>query len=153
MENNLLPDITETGKSKAVGWVSSENIEISEGINYANENSLKVYTCTDYPSFYPKQDETMFYIYDYEMLKNLLIKHNDKIKDILPIEPDDYIKFIAHNIVVDKEYYERYTELCDDYNWLVSDDIYAFIGLTFNDNRFNDDLSVNTDIITHYWIK
>jgi hypothetical protein len=135
-------DILETGKSKSVGWVGCDQIDVDKCIEYANENGLKIYVNTD---------NNWFYIYDYNMLSELLNKHRDKIKHILPLDPEEYIEYIAKNTIVDSDYYNHYELLCKDQKWIVSDDVYAFIGLTFNDNRFNKDLSYNENSVTHYF--
>ena len=88
-----IKDITETGKTKAVGWLDNSFISIKQVIRYAKQNKLKIYCCYDNRNWLmdlKSERKCHFYIYDFDMLEKMLEIYSDKINHILPTKPIEY---------------------------------------------------------------
>lgn len=127
--NKSSKDLFNVGKNKPVGYLPLRTIvskeyggdyeDIDEWKKYAKKNNLKIKII--------KTGDTgsgALYLYDSENLQLMLDEYKDKISHILPLTPDEYIDFIEHNMI--PEYVDK--------------NVFIFIGLTFNDSRFNKNM-------------
>lgn len=121
----FMSDLYNVGITKSVGYLPYDNIRIygndsvDNVILWSNQNNLR------HRHFSSSEGSTgsggAFYVYDYNMLQDILTKYSDILVDAgIPTEPDDYIDYIEKNTVYNHLYPEAY----------------KVIGYTFNDKRF-----------------
>lgn len=124
----MIADLYNVGKTKAVGYLPIKTIKI-----YENDTIENVIKCCDranktYKIFSEKECFILsgaLFVYDTYMLKCILDQYEYILqKENIPTTPDEYIDFIAKNIVFEHELPEIYRIIC----------------LTFNDSRFVNDI-------------
>ncbi len=121
----FMSDLYDVGTRKAVGYLPYDNIKI-----YGNDSVENVIAwCKTknlrYRHFKQHEGTTgaggAFYVYDYEMLNDILQKYSDiLIEANAPTEPDAYIEFVEKNTIFQH----------------LNPELFKVIGITFNDKRF-----------------
>jgi hypothetical protein len=123
-EKRFMSSLYNVGITKVVGYLPIGNIPIygndtvENVIQWVKNNNLEYKIFTEEEA---KTSTGALYIYDYNMLNQILLSNKDVLYDAgVPLDPHDYINYIASNIV-----YQHLYPLA-----------YEIIGKTFNDERF-----------------
>jgi GNAT superfamily N-acetyltransferase len=126
----IFDDLLDVGSKKACGYLPlntirtyGDNNALNDIIRWAfdNGNEAKIFKTGNVAS-------GALYVWNIKMLEEILYKYKDVLTNAnIPIDPDEYIKYIQHNIVYDSEYPQAY----------------KVIGMTFNDKRFIDNINNN----------
>jgi hypothetical protein len=120
---HFFEDLLDVGKTKALGYLPISSIEEigdkeaeDDLITWAEENNFKHKTIHGGDVYFGA-----LYIWDEQMLQNLLNKHKNILEKAgIPTNTDDYVDYIEHETVDQNKYPVAY----------------RIVGITFNDKRF-----------------